>query len=231
VDLLDLAPTIADVFGVLGQGGSDKQFQGRSLLPVLEGAPGKPAVLSRTVWDRPRYSLRDERFKFIYDTRTGEEQLFDLQTDPGETRDVAAGGSRCGPRTSARPCTNGSWAWAGAAAVEEGPSPRSSARTFARWAISSAAEAPSLTIANGIRKRECGHEGQAWPGRQVRSRAAHARVVRRRRASTGPAVAIRVAEAQKDRIQGRSVAWWTSAGTGWSCASWVRQRSPTRREH
>jgi arylsulfatase A-like enzyme len=90
VDLLDLAPTIADVFGVLGQGGSDKQFQGRSLLPVLEGAPGKPAVLSRTVWDRPRYSLRDERFKYLYDTRTGEERLFDVQADPAESKDVAA---------------------------------------------------------------------------------------------------------------------------------------------
>jgi arylsulfatase A-like enzyme len=89
VDLLDLAPTIADVFGVLGQGGSEKQFQGRSLLPVVNGAPAKTAVLARTVWDRPRYALRDERFKFLYDTRTGEERLFDLQADPAESRDVA----------------------------------------------------------------------------------------------------------------------------------------------
>jgi arylsulfatase A-like enzyme len=89
VDLLDLAPTIADVFGLLGQGGSAKQFQGRSLLPVVEGAPGKAAILARTVWDRPRYALRDERFKFLYDTRTGEEQLFDVVADPGEARDLA----------------------------------------------------------------------------------------------------------------------------------------------
>ena len=89
VDLLDVAPTIADLFGLLGQGGSDKQFQGRSLLPVVGGAPGKAAVLARTVWDRPRYALRDERFKLLYDTRTGEEQLFDVVADPGETRDLA----------------------------------------------------------------------------------------------------------------------------------------------
>jgi arylsulfatase A-like enzyme len=87
-DLLDVAPTIADVFGALGKGGSEREFQGRSLLPVIAGAPGKPAVLSRTVWDRPRYALRDERYKFFYDTRTGEERLFDLERDPGETRDV-----------------------------------------------------------------------------------------------------------------------------------------------
>jgi arylsulfatase A-like enzyme len=88
-DLLDVAPTIADIFGVRGKGGSDREFQGRSLLPVLLGAPGKPAVLSRSVWDRPRYALRDERFKYLYDTRTGEERLYDLTVDPGEARDVA----------------------------------------------------------------------------------------------------------------------------------------------
>jgi arylsulfatase A-like enzyme len=87
-DLLDVAPTIADVFGARGKGGSDRAFQGRSLLPVIEGAPGKPAVLSRSVWDRPRYALRDERYKLFYDTRTGEEHLYDLEADPGETRDV-----------------------------------------------------------------------------------------------------------------------------------------------
>ena len=89
-DLLDVAPTIADVFGARGKGGSDREFQGRSLLPVIEGAPGKPAVLSRTVWDRPRYALRDERYKYVYYTQTGEEWLYDLQDDPGETRDLAA---------------------------------------------------------------------------------------------------------------------------------------------
>lgn len=88
-DLLDVAPTIADIFGVRGKGGSGREFQGRSLLPVLLGAPGKPAVLSRSVWDRPRYALRDERFKYLYDTRTGEEKLFDLSVDPGEARDIA----------------------------------------------------------------------------------------------------------------------------------------------
>jgi arylsulfatase len=89
-DLLDVAPTVADVFGVMGRGGSDREFQGRSLLPEVMGAPGKPSVLSRTVWDRPRYALRDDRFKFFYDTRTGEEHLYDLQADPGETHDLLA---------------------------------------------------------------------------------------------------------------------------------------------
>ena len=88
-DLLDLAPTIADVFGVRGKGGSDQAFQGRSLLPLATGGPGKAAVLSRTVWDRPRYALRDERYKYFYDTRTGEERLVDLVADPGEAKNLA----------------------------------------------------------------------------------------------------------------------------------------------
>jgi arylsulfatase A-like enzyme len=88
-DLLDLAPTIADVFGVLGKGGSDKAFQGRSLLPMVAGAPGKPVVLSRTVWDRPRYAMRDARYKYLFDTRTGEEALYDLTADAGETKNLA----------------------------------------------------------------------------------------------------------------------------------------------
>ena len=38
---------------------------------------------------RPRYALRDHRWTYIYDTATGEEQLFDTDVDPGETEDQA----------------------------------------------------------------------------------------------------------------------------------------------
>ena len=89
VDLLDLAPTIADVFGVRDKGGADREFQGRSLLPVALGARGKPLVLSRTVWDRPRYALRDARWTYTYETATGLEHLYDTAIDPGETKDLA----------------------------------------------------------------------------------------------------------------------------------------------
>jgi arylsulfatase A-like enzyme len=89
-DLLDVGPTIADAFGVLGQGGSDRAFGGRSLLPVIEGAAGKPSVLTRTIWDRPIYARVDGRHKLIYDTRTGSARLFDLEADSRETTDRAA---------------------------------------------------------------------------------------------------------------------------------------------
>ena len=89
VDLLDIAPTVADVFGARGKGGAEREFQGRSLLPVMMGAPGRPLVISRTVWDRPRYALRDARWAYLCETATGLEWLFDTAADPGETTDVA----------------------------------------------------------------------------------------------------------------------------------------------
>ena len=90
VDLLDVAPTVADVFGARGGSGPTQGFEGRSLLPMIAGAPGKPALLARTVWDRPRYALRDETHKYLYDTRTGAEELYDLGADAGERTNLAS---------------------------------------------------------------------------------------------------------------------------------------------
>jgi arylsulfatase A-like enzyme len=90
VDLTDLAPTVADVCGLLGRGGSAESFGGRSLLPMLFGASGRPAIVSRTRGEQPRWSLRDARYKLIYDGRLGTRQLFDLQSDPDEREDLAA---------------------------------------------------------------------------------------------------------------------------------------------
>jgi arylsulfatase A-like enzyme len=86
-DLLDVAPTVADVLGVPPKA-TDRHFEGRSLLPMIAGASGKGVVLSRTIWDRPIYALRDEAFKFVFDTRTGEQALYDVAEDPGETRNL-----------------------------------------------------------------------------------------------------------------------------------------------
>lgn len=89
VDLLDVAPTVMDLFGLRGKGTWERSFQGTSLLEILGGHGGKPAVLSRTVWDRPVYAYRDARFKYVFDTRTGAGRLFDLEQDPREARDTA----------------------------------------------------------------------------------------------------------------------------------------------
>ncbi|HEY2946337.1 MAG TPA: sulfatase, partial [Vicinamibacteria bacterium] len=80
VDLLGLAPTIADVFGLDGGDGS--------LLPLVFGAPGKDAIFSRTVGEKPQYAVRDGRFSFIFNTRYGQQELYDLEKDTAEQVNV-----------------------------------------------------------------------------------------------------------------------------------------------
>ncbi|MCU0242656.1 MAG: sulfatase [Vicinamibacteria bacterium] len=88
VDLTDIAPTVADLFGVMGQGGSERSFEGRSLLPMIGGARGKDAVIVRSIWDRPIYALRRGDWKYIWDSRSGVETLYDVVKDPDEQSDL-----------------------------------------------------------------------------------------------------------------------------------------------
>ena len=90
VDTLDIAPTIADAFQVLGQGGSEKAFIGRSLLPVVLGAPTKPWVLARCAGEQPKYGLREGRMKLVYHTARDSAELYDLAADPRERDDLAS---------------------------------------------------------------------------------------------------------------------------------------------
>ncbi len=84
---LDIAPTVADIFGLLGQGGSQQAFHGRSLLPAIVGGDGGAGILARTMGTT--FGLVTERYKFIYDAAKGEQWLYDLKTDPDEGNDVA----------------------------------------------------------------------------------------------------------------------------------------------
>jgi arylsulfatase A-like enzyme len=85
---LDVAPTVADLLGVAGRGGSDRAFKGRSLLQVARSGQGARGVVSRTIDSRPTYALVTGRYKLLHDLPTGEEQLYDLQNDPRERTDV-----------------------------------------------------------------------------------------------------------------------------------------------
>ena len=83
VSLLDLTPTVLDLLGLPDPG----QLQGRSLLPLLRGAPLPPAPqFFDTSW-KPRTELRGVLagdWKYVVDLATGVELLFDLGADPAE---------------------------------------------------------------------------------------------------------------------------------------------------
>jgi arylsulfatase A-like enzyme len=85
VELIDLTPTIAELAG-LSDVPEASGFQGRSLVPALSGRSfSRPKLaFSRTLWTKPRYSVRGERFKLIWDSRTGASELYDLESDPDE---------------------------------------------------------------------------------------------------------------------------------------------------
>jgi len=87
--LTDLTSTIADIFGVLEGTAADREFQGGSLLPAMYGAGTRPTVHFQSYGERPRYAMRDERYKLIFDSSNGREELYDLRSDPGETENVA----------------------------------------------------------------------------------------------------------------------------------------------
>lgn len=90
VDLLDVAPTVADIFGLPGSSPAVQGFEGRSLLSLLAGGPGKAAVLGRTMQERPTYSLRHGPWTLLHSVRSGHTALFDRSRDPGEREDLAA---------------------------------------------------------------------------------------------------------------------------------------------
>jgi choline-sulfatase len=90
VSLIDILPTLLDLAGVPE---SDRgELHGDSLLPLLDGA-GAPerAVFSEyhleKVW-APCFMVRRGRYKYIYIHGHGR-QLFDLEADPGEWRDLS----------------------------------------------------------------------------------------------------------------------------------------------
>ena len=94
VELLDLYPTLADLCGL----DAPDHVQGRSLRALLEdpGAEYKPAALTqmrRGGEDAAQmgYSIRTDRYRYTAWGQDGEsgEQLYDLEADPGELRNLA----------------------------------------------------------------------------------------------------------------------------------------------
>jgi len=99
VSLVDLVPTLLDELGVELPDG----VQGRSLMPLLRGEPGAPEsfrdrlrVVSFADEETARYG---QRWKFGFESfgdETRNELLFDLESDPGETHNLAQSAEEAG---------------------------------------------------------------------------------------------------------------------------------------
>lgn len=88
VETLDLYPTLADYAGLE----APADLTGLSLRPMLEDPahPGKDSAFS--YW-RARHTMRTDRYRIVQHEEPGdgpEFELFDHQSDPNETRSVAA---------------------------------------------------------------------------------------------------------------------------------------------
>lgn len=92
---IDVAPTLLAAAGLA----SPKSMEGRSMLPLLRGEPTdwRKALLYEYYWERnfPHtptvHALREDRYKYIHFHGLWDlDELYDLQTDPGESRNLLA---------------------------------------------------------------------------------------------------------------------------------------------
>ena len=91
VRTVDVMPTLLELTGVPTGG---LVVQGRSLVPLLRGELDEQPAFSHALMDADegdqRHTIRTARWRLIADRVQGTAQLFDLEADPGATRDVAA---------------------------------------------------------------------------------------------------------------------------------------------
>ena len=89
VELRDVLPTFLDAAGIV----KPDEMDGESMLNILRGKPWRTILdLEHAQIYEPDNAwacLTDGRYKYIYFTLTGQQQLFDLSNDPHELNDLA----------------------------------------------------------------------------------------------------------------------------------------------
>lgn len=90
VELRDVLPTFLDAAGIP----KPQVMDGESMLYILRDKPGRKMLDLEHAQiyeeDNAWVALTDGHFKYIYFTLTGQQQLFDLETDPYELNDLAS---------------------------------------------------------------------------------------------------------------------------------------------
>lgn len=84
VDLMDIMPTVCEAAGVTAE-----DVDGRSLLPAARGEDADAREEVFLHYDDLFRAVRTERYKYIAHLKTGREELFDLEADPYELRNLA----------------------------------------------------------------------------------------------------------------------------------------------
>jgi len=89
---VDVMPTLLELLG-LDQGAPP--LQGRSLVPLLRGRslraePAFSHALAQRGHEGRLWSVRDGTWRLVWDAEARRAQLYDLASDPGETRNVAS---------------------------------------------------------------------------------------------------------------------------------------------
>ncbi|WP_434415409.1 sulfatase-like hydrolase/transferase [Nannocystis pusilla] len=87
VDLLDLAPTLADLLGLP----FPPQWQGDSLVPLIDDPQPPPRLVVAYLGDGARAAVLGD-YKLIVGSGRDAQRLYDLAADPGETRDLEGDG-------------------------------------------------------------------------------------------------------------------------------------------
>ncbi len=81
----DIYPTVCELVGAARPAGID----GRSLTPVIQGRRERVRDRVMLAYKNAQRSIRDERWKLIRFPQINRTQLFDLVSDPHETRDLS----------------------------------------------------------------------------------------------------------------------------------------------
>ncbi|NCG18945.1 MAG: sulfatase-like hydrolase/transferase [Rhodobacterales bacterium] len=100
VTLADIAPTLFDFAGF--DAADLPPLDGKSLKPLIDGTDSgggwtRPIGIAHLRYGQDRWGVVHQNHKYILHTKSGQEELYDLGSDPGEQIDLAVAGKSTAP--------------------------------------------------------------------------------------------------------------------------------------